>query len=87
MSDPSLRRFNRAVAVFAAAMILTGCAVGPDFLHPAPPDVTGYTKEPLPAQTSSVNAPTGQSQHFAQGRDIPQEWWTLFRSKALNTLI
>ncbi len=87
MSDPSLRRLNQAAAVFAAAMILTGCAVGPDFLHPAPPEVARYTKEPLSPQTSSANAPTGQSQHFVQGRDIPQEWWTLFRSKALNTLI
>src|ERR1700722_5940529 len=87
MSDPSLRRFNQAAAVFAAATILRGCAVGPDFLHPAPPDVARYTKEPLAPQTSSANAETGQSQHFVQGRDIPQEWWTLFRSKALNTLI
>src|ERR1700723_2897951 len=87
MSDPSLRRLNQAAAVFAAAMILTGCAVGPDFLHPAPPEVARYTKEPLSPQTSSANAPTGQSQHFVQGRAIPQEWWTLFRSKALNTLI
>src|ERR1700683_4810220 len=87
MSDPSHRRFNQAAAVFAAAMILSSCAVGPDFLHPAPPDVARYTKESLPPQTSSANAPTGQSQRFVQGRDIPQEWWTLFRSKALNTLI
>src|ERR1700683_4177388 len=87
MSDPSLRRFNQATAVFAAGMIFTGWAVGPALPPPAPPEVARYTKEPLSPQTSSANAPTGQSQYFVQARDIPQEWWTLFRSKALNTLI
>ena len=68
-------------------MSLASCAVGPDFLHPAAPAVSGYTKEPLAPQTSSTDAPTGRSQHFAPGRDIPQEWWTLFKSPALNALI
>ena len=48
---------------------------------------SGYTKEPLAPRTSSTDAPTGQSQRFVQGRDIPQEWWTLFKSPALNALI
>jgi len=68
-------------------MLLTSCAVGPDFLHPAAPEVTRYTTEPLAPRTSSTDAPTGQSQHFVQGRDIPQEWWALFKSPALNALI
>jgi NodT family efflux transporter outer membrane factor (OMF) lipoprotein len=68
-------------------MLLTSCAVGPDFFHPAPPEAGGYTKEPLAPRTSSTDAPTGRSQHFVQGRDIPQEWWRLFKSRALNALI
>ena len=68
-------------------MLLTSCAVGPDFLHPAAPEVTGYTKEPLGPRTSSTDAPTGQSQRFVLGRDIPQEWWALFKSPGLNALI
>jgi NodT family efflux transporter outer membrane factor (OMF) lipoprotein len=68
-------------------MLLTSCAVGPDFLHPAAPEVAGYTKEPLAPKTSSTDAPTGQPQRFVPGRDIPQEWWALFRSPALNALI
>ena len=87
MPDPSRRRFNQAAAGFAATVLLTSCAVGPDFLHPAPPEVGRYTKEPLTPRTSSADTPTGQPQHFVQGRDIPQEWWTLFRSKSLNSLI
>jgi NodT family efflux transporter outer membrane factor (OMF) lipoprotein len=68
-------------------MLLASCAVGPDFLHPAAPEVGRYTQEPLAATTSSTDAPTGQAQHFVQARDIPKEWWALFRSPALNALI
>ena len=71
----------------AASILLASCAVGPDFLHPAAPDVAGYTREPLAPRTSSTDAPTGRAQHFAVGRDIPQEWWALFKSPGLNALI
>ena len=57
-------------------MLLTGCAVGPDFLHPAAPEITRYTREPL-AATSAADIASGQTQHFVAGRDIPQEWWKL----------
>jgi NodT family efflux transporter outer membrane factor (OMF) lipoprotein len=81
-------RCSRLAAVLAASIMLTGCwAVGPDFLHPAAPEVDGYTKETLAPRTSSTDAATGKAQRFVQGRDIPQEWWALFRSPALNALI
>src|SRR3974377_563613 len=83
---PSVRWFSAAVAV-TAAMLLASCAVGPDFLHPAAPEVERYTKEPLPPRPSSTDAPTGRSQRFVQGRDIVQEWWRMFKSPALNALI
>jgi hypothetical protein len=79
----TVRWLNAGATAFAATMLLTSCAVGPDFLHPAAPEVGGYTKEPLAPWTSSTDAPTGRS----QGRDIPQEWWRLFKSRALNALI
>ncbi len=87
MSGLWVRKLNAGACALAAATLLTSCAVGPDFLHPAAPDVTGYTKEKLGARTSSADAPTGRSQHFAPGRDIPQEWWALFKSPALDALI
>jgi NodT family efflux transporter outer membrane factor (OMF) lipoprotein len=68
-------------------MLLTSCAVGPDFVHPAAPEIIRYTREPLAPQTSSTDAPSGQPQRFVEGRDIPQEWWGLFKSPALNALI
>src|SRR5215471_1024286 len=72
----------------AAASLLTGCiAVGPDFLDPAAPPVERYTKEKLAPRTSSTDAPTGTAQRFAQGRDLPQQWRRLFRSRGLNSLV
>ena len=57
------------------------------FCTPQLPDSAGYTKEPLAPRTSSADAPQGQPQRFAVGRDISAEWWTLFRSPALNSLV
>ena len=83
----AVRWLKAGATALAAVMVLTSCAVGPDFLHPAVPEDAGYTKEPLAPRTSSTDAPTGQPQHFVAGRDIPQEWWALFKSPALNVLI
>jgi NodT family efflux transporter outer membrane factor (OMF) lipoprotein len=68
-------------------LLLAGCAVGPDFERPAAPDVPGYTSAPLAQQTASADVKGGDTQRFLQGLDIPGQWWTLFHSEALNTLI
>jgi outer membrane protein TolC len=68
-------------------MVLASCAVGPDFRVPAAPEITRYTVEPLATQTTSTDALDGARQHFIEGRDIPQEWWALFKSPSLNALI
>jgi NodT family efflux transporter outer membrane factor (OMF) lipoprotein len=69
------------------AVVLAGCTVGPDFQTPPAPAVNGYTPEPLPAETASAGVAGGEAQHFALGSDIAAEWWTLFRSPALNALV
>jgi NodT family efflux transporter outer membrane factor (OMF) lipoprotein len=66
---------------------LGACTVGPDFERPAAPTDTGYTPEPLATQTASVKMRGGDAQHFLADRDIPGDWWTLFRSRPLNQLI
>jgi NodT family efflux transporter outer membrane factor (OMF) lipoprotein len=68
-------------------MLLTGCAVGPDFIHPAAPEITRYTRDPVPAETTASAGPNGQRQVFVAGQDIPQAWWALFKSPALDALI
>ena len=87
MFTQAVRSVHVGAAALAAALGLASCAVGPDFLHPAAPEITRYTKEPLAPRTSSTDTQTGQPQHFVQGRDIPQEWWRMFRSPALTALI
>jgi NodT family efflux transporter outer membrane factor (OMF) lipoprotein len=82
----SVKRFSM-VAMLAAAAVTSGCAVGPDFQVPARPEVDRYTRESLPARTTAPGDGVGAAQRFGPGRDIPGEWWTLFRSRALNALI
>lgn len=74
-------------AATAALALLAGCAVGPDFLRPAAPDVKGYTAEPLPSQTAHAAVHGGAAQRFVSGEDIPGQWWRLFHSQPLDKLI
>ena len=69
------------------AAALYGCAVGPDFHSPSPPDTDRYTREPVPAETVQTPGTAGEAQRFAGGKDIPGEWWTLFQSPALDQLV
>src|SRR5215472_10851428 len=83
---------SRAWALLGAIGVLAiglggGCAVGPDFARPAAPETKGYTRDKLPAATGSAEGAGGAAQRFVEGLDIPGEWWTLFRSKALNQLV
>jgi len=80
-------KYRSAVAAPLAAMLLSSCAVGPDFVQPSAPDLDRYTREPLASRTSATDVKFGQSQHFANGRDIPAEWWQVFQSPALNALV
>jgi NodT family efflux transporter outer membrane factor (OMF) lipoprotein len=79
----------RSLCVIAALACLPmgGCAVGPDFKKPAPPSVTGYTAQSLPAATASADVAGGRAQRFASGADISADWWTMFHSKPLDDLI
>jgi NodT family efflux transporter outer membrane factor (OMF) lipoprotein len=75
------------VAAIAASGVTAGCELGPDFTRPAAPEAAGYTPEPLPAVTASSDVHGGEAQRFVQGADISGQWWTLFRSEPLNSLI
>ncbi|KVD28239.1 efflux transporter outer membrane subunit [Burkholderia ubonensis] len=86
--EPGVAVSGRGLAcVVLAAAWLAGCVVGPDFVRPAPPQAGGYAREPLPAQTVASDIHGGEAQHFVQGLDLPGDWWTLFRSPALNAII
>jgi NodT family efflux transporter outer membrane factor (OMF) lipoprotein len=81
-----------SAAAVAAALAVSGCAVGPDFHTPAAPTTSRYTPEPLPPETvaapeaSHLGQP-GAAQQFVSGQDIPAQWWTIFHSEPLDQLI
>jgi NodT family efflux transporter outer membrane factor (OMF) lipoprotein len=70
-----------------AALVLAGCAVGPNFQKPAAPDIKNYTTAPPSTTVATTNVSGGQAQHFVGGMDIPGEWWNLFHSRQLSELI
>jgi NodT family efflux transporter outer membrane factor (OMF) lipoprotein len=69
-------------AALGLAGALGGCAVGPNFHEPAAPPVEHYT-----AAAPSVAAEGSAAQRFVSGMNLPGEWWTVFHSDALNTLV
>ena len=77
---------SRVLAAFAC-LLCAGCAVGPNFKKPAPPEVSSYTADPLSTSLTTTSVAGGDSQRFVSGIDIPGDWWTLFHSKPLNDLI
>jgi NodT family efflux transporter outer membrane factor (OMF) lipoprotein len=75
-----------ALLAALASLLISGCAVGPNFKKPAAPDVSGYTANPLSATSATPNG-GGEAQHFTNGSDISADWWTLFHSTPLTELI
>src|SRR5512139_3479085 len=80
---------NRHTPLYAAAvaLVLAGCAVGPDYRRPAPPEIDSYTAGALQAETANAPGIGGGTQRFLPGGEIPARWWELFRSGALDRWI
>jgi NodT family efflux transporter outer membrane factor (OMF) lipoprotein len=67
---------------------LSGCAAGPDFKRPDAPAANGYAPaHAIPDATASVPVQSGESQHFNPTADIPFDWWKLFQSPQIDSLI
>jgi NodT family efflux transporter outer membrane factor (OMF) lipoprotein len=77
--------------VLAYTSALACCAVGPDFTRPTTPSAVRYTADTLRGEGESGKGEgePGKAtvQHLAMGREIAGEWWTLFRSDAIDQLI
>ncbi|HEY8096230.1 MAG TPA: efflux transporter outer membrane subunit [Methylobacter sp.] len=65
-------------------LLLTGCTLGPDFVQPEPPLVEGYVQGAKPTTTVEAG---GIAQHFDRGGKISAEWWKLFKSAKLDTVV
>jgi outer membrane protein, multidrug efflux system len=71
-----MRRPLFRLTPLALAVLLSGCAVGPDYLRPA---------NWLPA--AFKEAPTAVAETKAENAAIDQRWWTLFNDSTLNALV
>jgi NodT family efflux transporter outer membrane factor (OMF) lipoprotein len=69
---------GRTLAVATLAILATGCAVGPNFERPQVPAAERY----VPRSVQSGDAPS-----ITYGAAIAADWYTLFRSDALNALV
>jgi NodT family efflux transporter outer membrane factor (OMF) lipoprotein len=88
VSSPAKQSAARVSPLIASlALLASGCAVGPNFVKPAAPDVREYTASPLSTTVSSPNLAGGAAQRFANGGSVSADWWTLFHSKPLDDLI
>lgn len=85
----NLARLSRlpALSTVLACWLVAGCAVGPNFKKPPPPDVNDYTASALPAAVPATAVPGGDAQRFDRGGDVSADWWALFHSTSLNKLI
>ena len=72
-------RRGLGLLIAAALAAAGGCAVGPDFKRPPAPATDAYGSAPVT---------TGdEAQRLVAGMDIPSQWWTLFKSPALDQLV
>jgi NodT family efflux transporter outer membrane factor (OMF) lipoprotein len=84
---PAIRPTALAALAVTWTAVSCGCAVGPRWHAPQAPTDAGYAPTPLPETSASADVHGGEAQHLIAGRDIPFEWWELFQSPALNSLI
>lgn len=84
-----LTHLQLSLAGILATTVLSGCMVGPDFHPPKAPNASRYNETPLPAKTASTPAAGkgGKAQVFVYRKDIPDDWWHLYHSEELNSLI
>jgi NodT family efflux transporter outer membrane factor (OMF) lipoprotein len=78
-------RFFACVAMFG--LLLSGCAVGPDYKKPAPPTADNYTNRTPSGTAPILSVEGGGVQHFDKSAEITADWWALFHSKPLDDLI
>jgi NodT family efflux transporter outer membrane factor (OMF) lipoprotein len=69
------------------ALVVAGCAVGPDFKEPKAPAIEGYTPTPVSGETVAAPGTAGAAQRLVRGEQVPAQWWELFRSPTLDQLV
>ena len=87
MSDSQqIQRITRQALLAGAALSLAACAAGPNYKRPTVPVGDHYTTDST-GQDGSVRGAAEDPQRFVLGRDIPFDWWKLYRSPAIDSLV
>jgi NodT family efflux transporter outer membrane factor (OMF) lipoprotein len=76
-----------SISAAVSSVLLSACAVGPNYKTPPAPEVKAYVPGNLAPATSSTSTPGGQAQRFLAGDDVAGDWWNAFQSPQLNELI
>ncbi len=88
MKEQPRQRVSHVLAPLSLlCLALAGCTVGPDFARPDVAANADYSKEKLTTTAHADIDTGGAAQRLIAGMDIPGQWWTLFRSPALNALV
>jgi NodT family efflux transporter outer membrane factor (OMF) lipoprotein len=80
-----LTSVQRGAPALGLALLVVGCAVGPDFVRPPAPETKDYESGGMPQP--AVSEPTETQQRFAVGQKISNDWWQLFRSPRLEGVL
>ena len=70
-----------AAALLGLTTVVAGCKVGPNFKRPDAPATERYTQQKLQVESS------GLDQQIALGATLDREWWHLFQSDAIDTVV
>ncbi|MGC9194420.1 MAG: efflux transporter outer membrane subunit [Syntrophobacteraceae bacterium] len=84
ISKSLIHRLTNSFYLFVSALLMMGCMVGPDFVRPQPPAVNRYTHEKGAQKTVTA---AGEAQQFEIGPKIANDWWLLFKSRALDAVV
>ncbi|MEN6420462.1 MAG: efflux transporter outer membrane subunit [Smithella sp.] len=83
-----MKAFSRRIILISTALvIITGCASGPDFRIPETGMPAQYPTSSMSVNPEKIPSEIRTEQHVIMDRDIPGEWWTLFRSPELDKMI
>jgi NodT family efflux transporter outer membrane factor (OMF) lipoprotein len=82
MKDRPARLLPVALAL---ALLAAACTVGPDFKPPAAPEEKAFVQD-VPPQPPAPGKDE-VAQHFALGKKLADDWWTLFHSGKLTQVL
>ncbi len=72
----------------SVAILLSACAVGPDYQSPTLPSFSSFEGKPSSRELTSVpNTLGGSKQLIDSSASFPTQWWNEFRSESLNQLV